>query len=99
MDIRTCICACIHLHYHYVVGFPEYMSFPRFRRRYECLVPSDDRPKGVVDEKAVSNGQFMYSCLKYCVYLINSFTHIPYMVKESCVCRDDQILHLVLFKG
>ena len=32
------------------------MSFPRFRRRYECLVPSDERPHGIVDEKAVSDG-------------------------------------------
>ena len=38
------------------IGFPEYMSFPRFRRRYECLVPSDERPHGIVDEKAVSDG-------------------------------------------
>ena len=31
------------------------MSFPRFRRHYECLVPNDERPHGIVDEKAVSN--------------------------------------------
>ena len=30
------------------------MSFPRFRRRYESLVPVNDRPVGVIDEKKVS---------------------------------------------
>ena len=48
------------------------MSFPRFRRRYECLLPIDDRPKGIVDEKAVSNDQFM------CTYF-NYFTVEPWI--------------------
>ena len=47
------------------------MSFPRFRRHYECLVPSDERPQGVIDEKAVSNEQLIFiftylRCLLLC---------------------------------
>jgi len=54
----VCMCVCVFVHcvyiFCFVKGFPEFMSFPRFRRRYESLVPVNDRPVGIIDEKKVS---------------------------------------------
>jgi len=60
VSVSVCVCClCVPCVFNYImllgIGFPEFMSFPRFRRRYECLVPADDRPVGIVDEKKVSH--------------------------------------------
>ena len=64
------------------------MSFPRFRRRYECLVPNDERPHGIVDEKAVS-GVAIHTCA--CSHGSSEYTN-PYtfqpcdhVIQYSCI--------------
>ena len=70
MNLVTVTCVLYISGSYCTIGFPEYMSFPRFRRRYECLVPSDERPHGIVDEKAVSDGSLDNVCLGNTSYIL-----------------------------